>query len=76
MSDTAAADLPFHDRTDFDDADRGFVGALDPCVITDTTGRVVWDNDAFSSLSGGCPDRNEAELVAAVPAVRGRACSR
>jgi alkyl sulfatase BDS1-like metallo-beta-lactamase superfamily hydrolase len=41
-------DLPFEDRTDFENADRGLIGALDPCVVKDATGRVVWDNDAFA----------------------------
>ena len=26
--------LPFTDTTDFTDADRGFIGALEPCVIS------------------------------------------
>ena len=59
---TTTADLPFHDRTDFADADRGFLGALDPCVITDDTGRVVWDNDAYAFLSGPCPDTANPSL--------------
>jgi len=54
--------FPFHDRTDFDDADRGFLGALEPCVITDATGRVVWDNDAYAFLSGPCPDTANPSL--------------
>jgi len=48
-------DLPFEDRTDFENADRGLIGALDPCVVKDATGRVVWDNDAFAFLGGDCP---------------------
>ncbi|KUI35180.1 alkyl sulfatase [Mycobacterium sp. IS-1496] len=44
--------LPFADRRDFDDADRGFVAALDPCVVTAADGRVVWDNDAYAFLGG------------------------
>ncbi|WP_261575434.1 alkyl/aryl-sulfatase [Frankia gtarii] len=43
------------DRTDFADADRGFLGALHPCVVRDATGRVVWDNDAFDFLTGDRP---------------------
>ena len=49
-------ELPFEDRADFDDADRGLIGSLDPCVVKDASGRVVWDNDAFSFLAGDCPD--------------------
>ncbi len=55
-------DLPFHDRTDFEDADRGFVGALDPCVVTDAQGRVVWDNEAYGFLQAECPDTAHPSL--------------
>lgn len=52
----AAADtLPFSDTADFEDADRGFLGALEPCVVTTADGRVVWDNDAYAFLSGDSP---------------------
>ncbi|ABK75054.1 alkyl/aryl-sulfatase [Mycolicibacterium smegmatis] len=42
--------LPFGDRRDFDDADRGFIAALEPCVITADDGRLVWDNDSYRFL--------------------------
>lgn len=48
-------DLPFDDTADFDDADRGFVAALSPCVIKAADGRVVWDNDAYAFLGGDAP---------------------
>ncbi len=38
--------LPFDDSRDFEDADRGFLGRLEPCVVKAADGRVVWDNDA------------------------------
>jgi alkyl sulfatase BDS1-like metallo-beta-lactamase superfamily hydrolase len=44
--------LPFHDTADFDNADRGFIAALSPCVIKAADGRVVWDNDAYGFLAG------------------------
>jgi alkyl sulfatase BDS1-like metallo-beta-lactamase superfamily hydrolase len=47
--------LPFHDDTDFHNADRGFIAALSPCVIKAADGRVVWDNDAYSFLGGPAP---------------------
>ncbi len=47
--------LPFDDTRDFADADRGFLGALEPCVITAADGRVVWDNDVYSFLTGDAP---------------------
>ncbi|MGV0624888.1 alkyl/aryl-sulfatase [Mycolicibacter minnesotensis] len=47
--------LPFGDTRDFDDADRGFIAALTPCVITAADGRVVWDNDSYDFLAGDAP---------------------
>ncbi len=47
--------LPFHDTADFAATDRGFVGALDPCVVTAADGRVVWDNDVYDFLRGDAP---------------------
>jgi alkyl sulfatase BDS1-like metallo-beta-lactamase superfamily hydrolase len=46
----------FADRTDFDNAGRGLVDALDPCVVKSADGRVVWDMTAYSYLNGDCPD--------------------
>lgn len=47
--------LPFDDTADFADADRGFIGALDPCVVTAADGRVAWDNDVYDFLAGEAP---------------------
>jgi alkyl sulfatase BDS1-like metallo-beta-lactamase superfamily hydrolase len=47
--------LPFDDTRDFEDADRGFIAALEPCVVTAADGRVVWDNDVYAFLSGDAP---------------------
>lgn len=47
--------LPFDDTGDFENADRGFITALDPCVITSADGQVVWDNDAYAFLAGDAP---------------------
>ena len=52
----------FQDRTDFEDADRGFVAALTPGVIKDKNGRVVWDGDAYRFLDGDCPDTANPSL--------------
>ncbi|MCH9721373.1 MAG: MBL fold metallo-hydrolase [Actinomycetia bacterium] len=54
--------LPFSDTADFADADRGFLGALAPCVITAADGRVVWDNDAYAFLSGDAPPTVHSSL--------------
>jgi alkyl sulfatase BDS1-like metallo-beta-lactamase superfamily hydrolase len=50
------SDLPFDDRTDFDNAERGRIDALDPCVVRAADGRVVWDLTAYSYLDADCPD--------------------
>jgi alkyl sulfatase BDS1-like metallo-beta-lactamase superfamily hydrolase len=42
------SDLPFEDQTDFDNAERGRIDALDPCVVRAADGRVVWDLTAYS----------------------------
>ena len=48
-------DLLFGDRTDFENAERGRIDALDPCVVKDAGGRVVWDLEAYSYLDGERP---------------------
>ena len=59
---TDQAGFPFADRTDFADADRGFIAALTPGVVTAADGRVVWDNDAFAFLDADCPDTANPSL--------------
>lgn len=46
----------FEDRQDFEDAERGRIDALDPCVVRAADGHVVWDLEAYSYLDGECPD--------------------
>ena len=48
--------LPFEDNRDFADADRGFIGALEPGVVTGAGGKVVWDNDSYGFLAADAPD--------------------
>jgi alkyl sulfatase BDS1-like metallo-beta-lactamase superfamily hydrolase len=47
--------LPLDDTADFADAARGFIAALTPCVVKAADGRVVWDNDSYSFLTGDAP---------------------
>ncbi|MFJ4713895.1 alkyl/aryl-sulfatase [Streptomyces sp. NPDC088785] len=54
--------LPFEDTTDFENADRGFIDALDPAVVKTDDGRVVYDNDAYDFLKGDCPDTASPSL--------------
>ncbi|BCN82551.1 alkyl/aryl-sulfatase [Prescottella equi] len=46
----------FSDRSDFDDAERGFVATLEPLKITDAEGRIVFDLSGYEFLDGDCPD--------------------
>ncbi len=46
----------FQDTADFEAADRGFLGRLEPGVVRDTEGRVVWDNDSYDFISGEAPE--------------------
>lgn len=48
--------LPFDYVQDFEDATRGQLGRLDPCVVRAADGRVVWDNDSHAFVSGDAPD--------------------
>lgn len=48
--------LPFDDVSDFAQADRGFIATIDPLVITDGAGDVVWDGQSYDFLSGEAPD--------------------
>jgi alkyl sulfatase BDS1-like metallo-beta-lactamase superfamily hydrolase len=43
--------LPFSDTADFDDASRGFLGALEHAQITSAQGRVVWCLEPYGFLS-------------------------
>ncbi|MEV6554782.1 alkyl sulfatase dimerization domain-containing protein [Nocardia sp. NPDC051756] len=51
----AAAAMPFADTADLEDADRGFIAALEPGVVTAEDGSVVWDNDSYDFLHEPCP---------------------
>ncbi|MFB7610599.1 alkyl/aryl-sulfatase [Streptomyces gardneri] len=59
MSDTLPS---FEDTTDFDDADRGFIGALVPGAVTAADGRTVWDGDVYDFLKADCPDTAHPSL--------------
>ncbi|MFE5974099.1 alkyl/aryl-sulfatase [Streptomyces sp. NPDC056460] len=54
--------LPFEDTTDFENADRGFIDALSPAVVTGADGSIVYDNDAYAFLKADCPDTAHPSL--------------
>ena len=52
-------DLPFHDKADFDDAQRGFIARPETLVIRNAEGRVVWELESykkFIALDKPAPD--------------------
>ncbi|HEY8058394.1 MAG TPA: MBL fold metallo-hydrolase, partial [Acidimicrobiales bacterium] len=48
-------ELPFDDTQDLEDAHRGFIAALEPGIVRDESGRVIWDNDSYGFLEEDCP---------------------
>ncbi len=50
-----AEGLPAEDEQDLRDAERGFMGTLEPARVTDAAGRVVYDADAYAFLDGPVP---------------------
>ena len=44
--------LPFADKTDFEDAQRGFIAAPESLTIKNAAGAVVWDLEAYKKYIG------------------------
>ncbi len=55
QNDALRSSLPFDDDADFARADRGFIATIDPLVITDAEGAVVWDGQSYGFLTGEAP---------------------
>ncbi|MCX4537703.1 alkyl/aryl-sulfatase [Streptomyces sp. NBC_01669] len=55
-------ELNWDDTTDHANATRGLIDKLDPCVIRDEAGRVVWDNDRWDFLEKDCPETANRSL--------------
>ena len=47
--------LPMHDEQDFEDARRGYLGTIEPAVVRDARGEVVWDAGSYDFLDGDAP---------------------
>ncbi|MTE14429.1 alkyl/aryl-sulfatase [Nocardia aurantiaca] len=52
----ARSSLPFSDTQDFADTDKGFIAKLEPDLVKDAKGNVIWDNESFGFLHGNCPN--------------------
>jgi alkyl sulfatase BDS1-like metallo-beta-lactamase superfamily hydrolase len=47
----------FADRSDFENSERGLIARLEPGVVKNAAGEVVWDIDAFGRATrGDCPE--------------------
>ena len=63
--------LPFSDKQDFEDAQRGFIARPDKLTIRDAKGKVVWDLESYKEFIGldkPAPDDRQPEPVAQCPA--------
>lgn len=49
--------LPFSDKQDFDNAQKGFVDRLEPNVVNKEGGGEVWNNDSYDFLNPNSSDR-------------------
>jgi alkyl sulfatase BDS1-like metallo-beta-lactamase superfamily hydrolase len=58
----AASSLPWHDRQDFEDVERGLLARGSERQVRAEDGRVVWDLDANAFLDGPCPDTANPSL--------------
>ncbi|KAJ5168102.1 uncharacterized protein N7482_003696 [Penicillium canariense] len=47
---------------DFENADRGFMGSIEPCTIQNKSGHTVWDIKTFAFLENDCPETVNAKL--------------
>ena len=54
--------LPFSDKTDFENAKRGFIATIDEGEITDSAGNLVYDMKQFRFLKGDEPETANPSL--------------
>lgn len=65
-----ADELPFEDGASFEDASRGWLAAIEPPVIRDDAGKVVWDLTQFRFAEGSAPDTVHPSLWRAAKLAR------
>ncbi|GEM32591.1 beta-lactamase-like protein [Nocardia neocaledoniensis NBRC 108232] len=62
--------LDYGNRTDFDNADRGFIATIDPMVITNSAGEPVFDTSGYGYLDGERPETVHPSLFRQAQLVR------
>jgi alkyl sulfatase BDS1-like metallo-beta-lactamase superfamily hydrolase len=50
LHDASLSELPFEDREDFEDAQRGLIATTPSLVLRNAQGRAVWDMDSYAFL--------------------------
>ena len=55
------AELPFHDKSDFEDAQRGFIARPEILVIRNADGRVVWELESYKKYIA--PDKPAPDTI-------------
>ena len=58
----SAPALDWTDPTDEENTTRGFLGTIDPCIIRNAKGDVVWDAERWSFLDADTPDTANPSL--------------
>ncbi|KAM5361480.1 hypothetical protein ACJA88_014458 [Fusarium oxysporum] len=54
--------LPFGDKTDFVNAERGLEGRMNPNIVKNADGEVIWNNDVYEFLQHDSPDSANPSL--------------
>jgi alkyl sulfatase BDS1-like metallo-beta-lactamase superfamily hydrolase len=57
LHEASLSELPFEDREDFEDAQRGLIATTPSLVLRDARERAVWDMDSYAFVDGhGAPE--------------------
>ncbi|MCL1058601.1 MBL fold metallo-hydrolase [Shewanella gelidimarina] len=50
------AELPFANKQDFEDANRGFIARLPELIVVDEQGHKIWDRTSYDFVEGDAPN--------------------
>ena len=54
--------VTLNDKAATESASRGLIAKLDPPVIRDSSGSIIWNNSDYSFLDAQCPDTVDPKL--------------
>ncbi|MCL1051483.1 MBL fold metallo-hydrolase [Shewanella abyssi] len=49
-------ELPFADKQDFKDAQRGFIAKMAELIVVDKQGKTIWDRSSYDFIEGDAPN--------------------